>query len=154
MKTYLYEMHHVRNEKRSKANALDCVISTKLCEHDLDTTPVGDLYGLISGINIIDIPSDTDLQKELGFAAKKANCNAVYAPISSGDQFISTAEQRQKIASHCNSLCYDMESAPMGQIAYVYKIKFSALRIISDCADSAEDYEKTCHMRQVCYQRY
>lgn len=43
-----------------------------------------------------------------------------------------------------------MENAPMGQIAYVYKIKFSALRIISDCADSTEDYEKTCHMRQVC----
>lgn len=74
-----------------EANVLDCVISTKLYEHDLDTTLVGGPYGLISGINIVEIPSDTDLQKELGFAAKKANCNAVYAP--------------------------------MGQIAYVYKIK-------------------------------
>ena len=89
-------MHRVRNEKRSKANALDCVISTKLYEHDLDTTPVGDLYGPISGINIVEIPSDTDLQKELGIAAKKAGCKAVYAPISSGDQLISAAEQRQK----------------------------------------------------------
>lgn len=130
------------SNNKDLANILNCVISTKLYEHDLDTTPIGDPYGMISGINIIEIPSDTDLQKELGSAAKKANCKVVYAPISSGDQFISVAEQRKKIASHFDSLCYDMESAPMGQIAYVYKIKFSALRIISDCADSAEDYEK------------
>ena len=115
-------MHRVRNGKRNKSNVLDCVISTKLYDHDLDTTTIGGPYGLISGINIVEIPSDTDLQKELGFAAKKANYNAVFTP--------------------------------MGQIAYVYKIKFSAPRILSDFADSAGDYEKTCHMRQVCYQKY
>ena len=71
MRMYLYEMHRVRNGKRSKANVLDYVVSTKLYEHDLDTTPVGDPYGLISGINIVEIPSDTGLQKGPGFAAKK-----------------------------------------------------------------------------------
>ena len=36
----------------------DIVVANKLCQHDMDTSPLGDPKGLISGINIIYMDSD------------------------------------------------------------------------------------------------
>ena len=40
---------------------LDIAIADKVCQHDMDTSPIGDPVGLISGINQIFFPADPKL---------------------------------------------------------------------------------------------
>ena len=48
----------------------DLAVSTACVEHDMDTSPIGDPVGLISGINIIEIPTDKELCQKVLDAAK------------------------------------------------------------------------------------
>ena len=42
----------------TKLNIGDIAVSDFVVEHDMDTSPLGDPVGMISGINIVDIPAD------------------------------------------------------------------------------------------------
>jgi adenosylhomocysteine nucleosidase len=56
--------------------------------------------------------------------------------IASGDQFISTSQQIQKIKNKLPDIaCVEMEGAAVAQVCYEYDIPFSIFRTISDKAD-------------------
>lgn len=118
------------------------VIATSLVEHDLDTSPIGDPVGLVSGIDLVNLPGDTTMNKKLTQAAKSLNITPLFGVISSGDTFYADQANKKRIHATFQSLCSDMESAPMAQIAYVYHKPFACLRVISDADNAGEEYPK------------
>lgn len=118
------------------------VIATSLVEHDLDTSPIGDPVGLVSGINLVNLPSSAVMNAKLSEAAKALNILPLFGVISSGDTFYADQANKKRIHVSFHSLCSDMESAPMAQIAYVYQKPFACLRVISDADNASEEYAK------------
>ena len=59
----------------TKLNIGDIAVSDFVVEHDMDTSPLGDPVGMISGINIVDIPADGELADKAGeVALEKRYC--------------------------------------------------------------------------------
>lgn len=126
----------------SKAGILDAVISTSLVQHDVDTTPVGDPAGLISGINKVYFDADENIRKKLVMAASNAGIKPVEGIVASGDQFIATDEQRKRISDTFGAITVDMEAAAEAQVAYMLGIPFCSLKVISDAKDHAKEYRE------------
>ena len=75
----------------------DVVIATAVVQHDMDTSPLGDPVGLISGLNIIEIPADETAAEVLtGKAHEVYEGNVFHGIIATGDQFMA---DRSKIAA-------------------------------------------------------
>ncbi len=124
-----------------KAPILSAVIAKHVVEHDLDTSPIGDPVGLVSGINIVEIPVDEKLAQGLNKACKKVGVSTCRGVISSGDTFFRHEDpRREKAHQRFDSLSMDMESGPFGQIAYAHHIPFASMRVISDCEDPEVEY--------------
>ena len=126
----------------TKAEILNAVISTSLVQHDVDTTPVGDPAGLISGINKVYFDADENIRKKLVNAASKAGVKPVEGIVASGDQFIATDEQRKRISDTFGAITVDMEAAAEAQVAYMLGIPFCSLKVISDANDHAKEYRE------------
>lgn len=126
----------------NKAGILDAVISTSLVQHDVDTTPVGDPAGLISGINKVYFDADDNIREKLVKAASKAGVKPVEGIVASGDQFIATDEQRKRISDTFGAITVDMEAAAEAQVAYTLGIPFCSLKVISDANDHAKEYRE------------
>lgn len=112
-------------------------ISTAVVQHDMDTSPLGDPVGLISGINKIEIPADRLLTSKLFACAKVMGINTATGVIASGDQFVASSERKQYIVDHFGAIACEMEGAAIGQVCYVNKVPFCVLRAISDSADGS-----------------
>lgn len=110
----------------------DVAISTACVQHDMDTSAVGDPVGLISGINVIELPADEKLAAQLDEVCTKANVNHRLGIIASGDQFVHTSERREWIGNTFKATAVEMEAAAIAQVCYVNKIPFAAIRVISD----------------------
>jgi len=115
----------------------DVAISESVCQHDMDTSPIGDPKGLLSGINIINIPADEYLVNLAETVIKEQNINCKKGIIASGDQFIASKEQKNFILSEFLAIACEMEGASIGHVCYVNKVKFLVLRAISDSADNS-----------------
>ena len=63
--------------------------------------------------------------------------------VCSGDQFIRTKEQKDKITSSFGGLCCEMEGAAIAQTCYLNNVPFMIIRAISDKPDETkfEDYQ-------------
>ncbi len=120
----------------------DIAISDFVVQHDMDTSPLGDPVGLLSGINIVKIPSDEKIYKKIESAVKKTNTNYRIGAIASGDQFLASNEVKKRIVDNFGAIAGEMEGGSIGHVCYVNKIPFCVLRAISDCADGsgAENY--------------
>lgn len=110
----------------------DVAISTACVQHDMDTSAVGDPVGLISGINMVELPADRKIVDELDRVCAAANVNHRLGVIASGDQFVHTTERREWIVSTFKASAVEMEAAAIAQVCYVNKIPFAAIRVISD----------------------
>lgn len=69
--------------------------------------------------------------------------SAYVGDIASGDQFISTKSERERILSELPGvLCVEMEGASVAQVCFEYEIPLTVIRTISDVADenSAIDF--------------
>lgn len=67
----------------------DVVIGTSCVQHDYDTSPMGDIKGEVSGINLTYIPCDEKYSDLVFEEAKKVYEGSVFkGVIATGDQFI------------------------------------------------------------------
>ncbi len=121
---------------------LNVVIGEDVVQHDMDTTPVGDPRGLLSGINKIELPADEKLKAQFEKAAAALGIPTLRGRVASGDQFIADDEKRSFIRETFGAACCEMEGAAIGQVCYVNKVPFAVLRAISDGAadDAKMDY--------------
>ena len=72
-------------------------ISSAVVQHDMDTSVLGDPLGLISGVNKVQLPADSDLCGQLSACATVLGIRTETGVIASGDQFISSAERKDAI---------------------------------------------------------
>ncbi|MBR7165710.1 MAG: 5'-methylthioadenosine/adenosylhomocysteine nucleosidase [Clostridia bacterium] len=124
-----------------KLSILDVAVSEKLVQHDMDTTPLGDPPGLISGINRVFFPGSDDLTAAVAKEGAALGLRVLPGTIASGDQFISKAEQKKRIKETFDPIACEMEGAAIAQVAFVNKIPFCAIRAISDAYDGKNEMD-------------
>ena len=127
----------------------DIAVADSVVEHDMDTSPIGDPVGLISGINLVNIPCDKKLADLMEQAVSKVGTiTSKRGVIASGDQFISKQEQRDRIKDNFGAIAAEMEGASIGHVCYMNGVPFGVLRAISDGAndDSHMDYPEFAKM--------
>ena len=120
----------------------DIAVSSAVVQHDMDTSAIGDPVGLISGINIIEIPADKRTADVFMAAADKLSFRCLSGIVASGDRFVAGAENKKKISDAFGALVCEMEGAAIGQVCYVNEVPFLVVRAVSDKADgtSGVDY--------------
>ena len=121
----------------------DMVIATAAVQHDCDTSPIGDPVGLVSKINLVELPCDAQLRARLVEAARTLeNVNVHEGIIATGDQFISKGDVRQRIHDLFNAKAVEMEGGAVAHACYMHGVPCGVLRSISDQADghSTMDY--------------
>jgi adenosylhomocysteine nucleosidase len=120
----------------------DVVVATDLVQHDMDTTPLGDPHGLISGINVVNFPADAKLSALITECVEAQGIRCKKGIIASGDQFIAGGERKEFIKKTFSASACEMEGASIAQVAYVNSVPFAVVRAISDGADgdSSMDY--------------
>ena len=115
----------------------DIAISSDVVQHDMDTSPLGDPVGLVSGINIVHFPADERISAGLASAADKLGINRLIGTVASGDQFIASKERKEFIRTSFGAVSCEMEGAAVGHVCYVNSVPFAVLRAISDSADDS-----------------
>ena len=124
----------------SGLKVLDIAVADNVCQHDMDTSPLGDPVGLISGINQIYFPADKALAQAIGAAADKLGIRHTTGTIASGDQFIHTQEKKTWIHETFNAIAAEMEGGSIGHVCTVNQVPFAVLRTISDGDGGTMDY--------------
>ena len=124
-----------------KIGILDLAISTAVVQHDMDTTAIGDAPGLISGINVIEIPASAALAETVARIAAAQGNKYELGIIASGDQFINSADKKSYIKNTFGAIACEMEGAAIGQVCYVSGVDFVIIRCISDNASGEAEME-------------
>lgn len=120
----------------------DMVIATAAVQHDVDTSPIGDPVGMISKINIIEIPCDAALRGRLMQAATCLKDVRVHeGVIATGDQFINRGDVRQRIHTQFGAKAVEMEGGAVAQACYMHGVPCGVLRSISDQANGQSDMD-------------
>ena len=113
-------------------------LADKLVQHDMDTSPIGDPVGLLSGINVVYLPTDPAVTACLAACVEAEGIHHVEGTIASGDQFIASGAQKDRIrANFENVVACEMEGASIGHVCYLNKTPAAILRAISDGGDEA-----------------
>ena len=121
----------------------DMAIGTAAVCHDMDTSPLGDPVGLISGINLVELPLDEEMREAFVECCAKENIPCRTGIIASGDQFVDTAARKSFIKDTFSAIACEMEGQAIAQVCYVNRKPCAILRSISDSADgTAMDYER------------
>lgn len=118
----------------------DIVIAESVVQHDMDTSPLGDPKGLISGINIINIPCNQHVIDYLTECCNALNITYHSGVIATGDIFMSSDKHKKEIANHFNAKACEMEGAAVGHVCYVNNVPFCVIRAISDNADDDAEF--------------
>lgn len=128
----------VAGSLNSGLDIADLVISDNVVQHDMDTSGLGDPVGLISGMNLINIPCSKSLVGKIESSAKTIEgTNVFVGTIASGDQFICSQDKKDYIVKHFHALCAEMEGAAIGHVCYLNNTDFCIVRAISDKADGS-----------------
>jgi len=122
----------------------DIVISNNVVHHDVDVAIFGCEPGEIPQLGAKSFDADADLIEVAQKVCAEVNpdINTKVGRVASGDQFISSKEQKARIISTFGALCAEMEGASIGHTAWLNDKPFVILRAISDKADESatEDY--------------
>ena len=120
---------------------LDLAISDAVVQHDMDTSPLGDPVGLLSGINIVKLPASKRLCEAVSAAADKMGIRYERGVIASGDQFICDAGKKSYIKSNFDAIACEMEGGSIGHVCFVNGVDFVVIRSISDNASGEANME-------------
>ena len=114
----------------------DFAIATDVVQHDIDTTGLGDPKGLIPGIHVIKIPcSERVIDKIFALEDKFPGIRFHKGIIATGDQFINQNEKFESIKEEFDAIACEMEAGSIGQVCFMNRVEFIAIRSISDHAD-------------------
>lgn len=119
----------------------DIVVSTEAVQHDFDVSVIGFQKGEIPYTGLVAFPSDSALHDEAVKAVKAtaSEINVFEGRVCSGDQFIASSEQKNKILETFGGLCCEMEGGAIAQVCYLNHTPYVILRAISDKADHSEE---------------
>jgi adenosylhomocysteine nucleosidase len=116
----------------------DLVISRDAIYHDFDLRFWGRPIGQVPGFDVTAFPADEKLINLALAAAETVNPgHARLGRIASGDQFICSKEQKERIIAGTQGICAEMEGAAIAHAAYRNGVPFVIIRAISDKADDS-----------------
>ncbi len=120
----------------------DLVISKDAIHHDFDLRFWGRPVGQVPGFDVTAFPADEKLIAQAYAAAEAVNPgHNTVGRVASGDQFICSNEQKEKIIADTQAICAEMEGAAIAQTAYRNGVPFVILRAISDKADDSAEMD-------------
>ncbi|MEJ8735886.1 5'-methylthioadenosine/adenosylhomocysteine nucleosidase [Erysipelotrichaceae bacterium HCN-30851] len=121
---------------------LDAVISTRVVQHDMDTSAVdGD-----EGIGLY-FDADKDLADICVDALSALDIHVYQGLVASGDQFIAREDQLERLHTYFpKAICAEMEAGAIAQVCTHYHVPFVVLRSLSDVA-----HNKDSHMDFLTY---
>lgn len=121
----------------------DIVVSVDAVQHDFTVEAIGFKKGEIPYTGLYAFPADDTMRAEAVKAAQEVapDIHVYEGRICSGDQFISTDEQKEKIISDFGGMCCEMEGAAIAQVCYLNETPFVVIRAISDKSDGSQSVE-------------
>ena len=127
----------------NKIDIGDIVVSTDAVQHDYDVEALGYQKGEIPYTGLYAFPADEELRAAAVDAVHAAapDIHVYEGRVCSGDQFISTREQKDRIINNFGGLCCEMEGAAIAQACYLNGIPFVVIRAVSDKSDGSQAVE-------------
>ena len=119
---------------------LNVAIAKNVVQHDMDTSPLGDPKGLVSGINIIYFDANPDVIKALEKSADLVSCKSLCGTIATGDKFMSVPSEKKALNEEFGAVACEMEGGAIGHTCYVNNVPFGIIRAISDGDGAEMDY--------------
>lgn len=121
----------------------DVVVSVDAVQHDFDVSAIGFKKGEIPFTGLYAFPADEAMRKAAVEAVREAapEVGVFEGRACSGDQFITTNEQKERITSNFGGMCSEMEGAAIAQVCHLNDIPFVIIRAISDKADGSQAME-------------
>ena len=120
----------------------DLLISQDAMYHDFDVTSFGYPMGKVPGMDVVAFPADDCLIALARSAAEAVHPgHVVSGRVASGDQFVCSAEQKERIIALTQAQCTEMEGAAIAQAAYRNGVPFVVIRAISDKADGSAEMD-------------
>ncbi len=113
----------------------DILIADSLCQHDMDTSAIGDPKGLVSGINVIYFESDKRACEILFSSARSLGLNARLGRVATGDKFVAERAEKERIIADFSADVCEMEGCAIAQTAFINNTPFAVVRAVSDSAD-------------------
>ena len=119
---------------------LNVAIAKNVVQHDMDTSPLGDPKGLISGINMIYFNASAEVVEALVKSTDMASCKSLCGTIATGDKFMSIASEKKALNKEFGAIACEMEGGAIGHTCYVNNVSFGVIRAISDGDGAEMDY--------------
>jgi adenosylhomocysteine nucleosidase len=121
----------------------DIVVSVEAVQHDFNVEAIGFKKGEIPYTGLYAFPADETLRAAAVKAVEESapDVHVFEGRVCSGDQFISTKEQRDRIISDFGGMCCEMEGAAIAQVCYLNSTPYVVIRAISDKPDETEIVE-------------
>lgn len=119
----------------------DLVVSRDAMYHDFDCRNFGYPVGKVPGMP--ETYQADEALMAMAFAAAEAEKpgHTRVGRIATGDQFVCSKEQKERIISVTGALCTEMEGAGIAQTAYRNGVPYVILRAISDKADDSAEMD-------------
>ena len=127
----------------NKIDIGDIVVSVDAVQHDFNVEAIGFKRGEIPYTGLYAFPADETLRAAAVKAVQESapDVNVFEGRVCSGDQFITTKEQRDTIINNFGGECCEMEGAAIAQVCYLNNTPYVVIRAISDKPDETEIVE-------------
>ncbi len=119
----------------------DIIVARDLCQHDVDTTPLGNPLGMIPELGKVYFEADKKATKVLLSAAKTLGLTAREGRVASGDYFVHDEADKARIVKDFNADICEMEGGAVAQVAAANGIPFAIIRAAANSADGNSDMD-------------
>lgn len=124
----------------------DIVSADAAVQHDMDTSALGDPIGLISGIDLVELPCDKAFNDSFAKFLSGNGKALKTGVIATGDKFVSKAEDKKTIAQRFGAAACEMEGGAIAQMCYANSVPCNVIRMITDKASEASGEEYTVNL--------
>lgn len=133
-----------------KTKPFDIIVATKVVQHDVDTTALGDAKGMVSTLNKIYFETSPKYSEAYLKEIKEVKTGI----IACGDQFIADKRRTEEIVKDFSAIACDMESGAIAQVAFITSTDLVILRGITDDANNkavTDFYERLHQISAILY---
>lgn len=116
----------------------DVVVATDAVNWMMDVQNLGYAPGQTPGLPSASLPTSDKLRAAAVAAARAEGAAVCEGRVASGDRFVRSPAERQRIASTFGALCCEMEGAAIAQVCQANGVPCAIVRAISDTADGSD----------------
>lgn len=126
----------------------DIVSAEATVQHDMDTTAIGDPLGLISGLNIVEMPCDEKFTEEFEKYLNSKGRTLKKGVIATGDKFFKLTSDKELVSQRFGAIAGEMEGGAVGQMCIANGVPYNVIRMITDNAGEGSGDEYTVNLEE------